>query len=147
MLGEEDINPRGFHNWPVDTRMSSMMAPTLLLGRDGSETVIGSGGSNRIRTALLQVILNLTEFGCDVADAVDRPRLHFEGDLLDVEAGYQTDHVAGLEPAFSRLKRWSGRNMYFGGVHGVYWNPAQGAFSAGGDPRRGGATRVLRCAP
>jgi gamma-glutamyltranspeptidase/glutathione hydrolase len=147
MLGEDDINPHGFHKWPLDTRMSSMMAPTLMLGRDGSETVFGSGGSNRIRTALLQVIVNLSDFDFGVADAVAHPRLHLEGDVLDVEAGFPGDQVDGLAEIFPRVNRWGARNMYFGGVHGVHWNPRTRHLAAGGDPRRGGATRVLAGGP
>ena len=63
LLGEDDINPHGFHRWPVDQRMCSMMAPTVLVEADGTTVALGSGGSNRIRTAVLQVLLNLLEFG------------------------------------------------------------------------------------
>jgi len=64
MLGEEDLNPEGFHRWPTAHRMTSMMAPTILLERDGRTVATGSGGSNRIRTAILQVLLNLVEDAC-----------------------------------------------------------------------------------
>ena len=35
MLGEEDINPNGFHAWPTNTRMCSMMSPTLIIEPEG----------------------------------------------------------------------------------------------------------------
>ena len=59
MLGEEDLNPHGFHQWQCNQRISSMMSPTILLRNNQPEIVLGSGGSNRIRTAILQVIPNL----------------------------------------------------------------------------------------
>jgi len=58
MLGEDDLNPRGIGNWNPKSRMTSMMAPTLIQFADGRVIMMGSGGSNRIRTALLQVAIN-----------------------------------------------------------------------------------------
>ena len=52
MLGEEDLNPLGFHVTPPGRRVPSMMSPTVAL-RDGElEAGLGSGGSNRIRSAV-----------------------------------------------------------------------------------------------
>ncbi|MDX1576417.1 MAG: gamma-glutamyltransferase, partial [Kiloniellales bacterium] len=62
MLGEEDLNVAGFHAWREGTRMASMMAPTLAFLADGGVAALGSGGSNRIRTAILQVLSNLIDF-------------------------------------------------------------------------------------
>ena len=56
MLGEEDLNPLGFHRLSPGTRVTSMMAPTIVL-RDGEvELSLGSAGSNRLRSAILQVV-------------------------------------------------------------------------------------------
>ena len=40
MLGEEDLNPEGFHLWAEDQRLSTMMAPTVMRGRDGTLTAL-----------------------------------------------------------------------------------------------------------
>jgi gamma-glutamyltranspeptidase/glutathione hydrolase len=69
MLGEEDLNPGGFQRWPEGHRMTSMMAPTLLEWPDGDTVALGSGGSNRLRTAILQVLLNLIDFKLPVGVA------------------------------------------------------------------------------
>jgi gamma-glutamyltranspeptidase/glutathione hydrolase len=82
MLGEEDINPRGFHEWTPDTRISSMMAPTVVERGAGRLIALGSGGSNRIRTAILQVLLNILGFDMGLRAAVEAPRIHFERGLL-----------------------------------------------------------------
>src|SRR5207248_309940 len=59
MLGEEDLNPLGFHRHPAGRRLPSMMAPTAVL-RDGvAELVLGSAGSNRIRSAILETIIRV----------------------------------------------------------------------------------------
>ena len=51
MLGEEDLNPHGFFSWQSGIRLPSMMAPTALLKDNRAELVLGSAGSNRIRSA------------------------------------------------------------------------------------------------
>ena len=80
MLGEEDLNPGGFHRWTEDTRLASMMCPTVARLADGSQVALGTGGSNRIRSAVLQVLVNLFEFDLPLEQAVMAPRLHLEGE-------------------------------------------------------------------
>ena len=143
MLGEEDINPKGFHQWASDTRMSSMMAPSLIQRPDGLMVALGSGGSNRIRTAILQVILAVLEFDVHVEEAVQLPRIHFERGLLNVEDGFGEGVCAELSQTFDQVKLWDDRNLFFGGVHAVEYNAATGALTGGGDPRRGGVALVV----
>ena len=141
MLGEEDLNPGGFQAWHPGTRMASMMAPTLI-ERPGGHAVLGSGGSNRIRSAILQVITNLVDLDMTPEEAVNRPRIHVEGDLLSLEGGFAPAEDAALAATGLRIDRWQDRNLFFGGVHVV----AQGesGLDAAGDPRRGGAgLRIL----
>jgi gamma-glutamyltranspeptidase/glutathione hydrolase len=139
MLGEEDLNPGGFHAWRPGTRMCSMMAPTLVREADGRLTALGSGGSNRIRTAILQVLMNLLDFSMPLADAIEAPRCHFEQGLLNIEAGYSEAAVQRLSGAWPEVKAWDERNLFFGGVHAVRADPARGELAGAGDPRRGGA--------
>ncbi len=143
MLGEEDINPKGFHQWPEDMRMSSMMAPSLIQHPDGMLVALGSGGSNRIRTAVLQVILDMLVFGVHVEEAVRLPRIHYERGLLNVESGFEDGVRGQLNDGFEQCKLWDGHNLFFGGVHAVEYNGAAGALTGGGDPRRGGAVVLV----
>lgn len=138
MLGEEDLNPGGFHAWAPDTRMSSMMAPTLVEDPAGRLTALGSGGSNRIRTAILQVLVNLLDFGKSLPDAVEAPRAHYEQGVLDLESGFTEEAVAALAAEWPSLKSWDDRNLFFGGVHAVRADFANGEMIGAGDPRRGG---------
>ncbi len=85
MLGEQDLNPHGFHQWPTNQRIASMMSPTLVFVDDGSVIVTGSGGSNRIRSAILQLVSNLVDFAMPLEEAIDHPRIHYEGNLLSLE--------------------------------------------------------------
>ncbi len=141
MLGEEDINPTGFGAWTTDTRMASMMAPTLVEPSPDRRLAMGSGGSNRIRTAILQVICNLLDFGDDPRTAVARPRVHFERETLSAERGYDAEMLDALETSVHETHRWEGQNLFFGGVHVVEQRGKK--FAAAGDGRRGGVGRVV----
>jgi gamma-glutamyltranspeptidase/glutathione hydrolase len=143
MLGEEDINPHGFNKWPLDTRMCSMMSPTLLLRDDGVNVALGSGGSNRIRTAVLQVLVNLMEFDMNLEQAVAAPRMHFERGLLNLEPGFAAEATQDLGNHVPEFKIWEHQNLFFGGVHSVRANLETGRFDGVGDSRRGGAAIIV----
>jgi gamma-glutamyltranspeptidase / glutathione hydrolase len=134
MLGEQDLNPLGFHRHPPGRRMPSMMAPTAVL-RDGvAELVLGSAGSNRIRSAILHTIIRVVDEGLRAGEAVGAPRVHFEDGVVYAEPGIET---RTLEAAGRAIARFRERNLFFGGVQAVERDRA-GAFWGGGDPRRGG---------
>ncbi len=136
MLGEEDLNPGGFGRLAPGLRMGSMMAPTLLL-RDGEPLVaLGSAGSNRLRSAILQTVVSVVDGQLGLDEAVRRPRVHPEAGGLDVEAGVPEPACARLEAEGFRLRRWGELNLFFGGVAAA-GRDASG-LGAAGDPRRGG---------
>jgi gamma-glutamyltranspeptidase/glutathione hydrolase len=137
MLGEEDLNPGGFHAWAPATRMASMMSPTAVLGDDGGLMVLGSGGSKRIRSAILQVLVNRLDHGMSIAEAVAAPRLHFDDGHLNVEPGLSAAAYERLAARFPEHTFWPATNMFFGGVHAVVREP-DGALHGAGDPRRQG---------
>lgn len=134
MLGEADINPFGFHNWMCDRRIASMMAPTLLLKQGKSAVVLGSGGSNRIRTAILQVISNLVDFELSLDEAVQSPRVHWENNVLSVEPNRYQEAMAIADD--TKLVLWPEKNMFFGGVHAV--RGKKDGMEGAGDARRDG---------
>ena len=142
MLGEEDLCPNGLTHWQPGTRMSSMMSPTFAFLPNGARAALGSGGSNRIRTAILQVLLNIVDFDFDLAGAVAAPRIHFEAGQLNMEAGLPPETAASLDDITEEFIAWPGPNLFFGGVHAVSRSNT-GTFSAAGDKRRGGAALTL----
>ena len=137
MLGEEDINPHGFHGWPENRRIASMMAPSVVTLGNGTRIALGSGGSNRIRSAILQVISNLVDYGLPLAEAVAAPRIHFEGGLLNLEPPCDAEALDLLSRRCPRIKQWDALNLFFGGAHSVLRRP-DGLLEGAGDPRRGG---------
>jgi gamma-glutamyltranspeptidase / glutathione hydrolase len=142
MLGEEDLNPQGFHRIPPGQRVSSMMSPTLAL-RNGEVVLgLGSAGSNRIRSAILQVVVRVLDQGMDAGEAVRAGRLHFEAGTVQAEPGVDEAALADLERRGVPVVRWKRQNLFFGGTQAVARDPETGELSGGGDPRRGGAVVV-----
>jgi gamma-glutamyltranspeptidase/glutathione hydrolase len=135
VMGEQDLNPLGFHRHPAGRRMPSMMAPSVMM-RDGEvELVLGSAGSNRIRSALLQTIVGVVDHGLGAREAVQAPRVHFEDGTLFAEPGIGLGELLGPVVEFHEL------NLFFGGVQAVLRRGD--AIDGAGDPRRGGvAVRV-----
>jgi gamma-glutamyltranspeptidase/glutathione hydrolase len=129
--------------------MGSMMAPSLLVWPDGAQVVLGTGGSERIRSALVCVLSRLIDDGAELADAVDAPRVHVGSDeQIHVEPGLADADLAALERLAAErgwpgVDPWPSPNVYFGGVHAVR-RAADGTVTAVGDARRGGAAAVLQ---
>ncbi len=145
MLGEEDLNRCGFHRWRTNRRLASMMSPTVVLGADGSRLALGTGGSNRIRSAIVQVLVNTLHFHLPLQQAISAPRLHLEGRKLSLEPGLEPavfDQLAAQAgPGLLEIHPWPAPNLFFGGVHMVRSGPGQ-CFEAAADLRRGGAVDV-----
>ena len=135
MLGETDLL-RG----PLEPglRMQSMMAPTIVLDADGRlELAIGAAGGTRLRTALLTAAAGILDEGLSAQEAVDRPRVHPAGPVVNAEPGVDEDGLERLAASGRTVRRWPERHHYFGGVS------ALGRSGAAADPRRSGAALAL----
>ena len=136
MLGEYDLNPPGRSMRP-GTRLTSMMAPSIVLDREGPRLVVGSAGSIRLRGAILQNVVNVVHHGMPVEEAIEAPRVHFDDGLVHCEGGHDPAELERLEERGYELVRWRRRNLYFGGAAAVERRD-DGSLAAAGDPRRGG---------
>jgi gamma-glutamyltranspeptidase/glutathione hydrolase len=87
-------------------RPLSSMVPTIVLRDSKPFLALGAPGGSRIITAVLQVMLNVMDFGMNVQDAIDFPRIHhqWKPDQLDFEQGVSPDTVALLEKAGYRVE-------------------------------------------
>jgi gamma-glutamyltranspeptidase/glutathione hydrolase len=133
MLGERDLA-----RLPLvpGRRMASMMAPTLVVDDEGLELAIGAAGGTRLRTALLLTLTRVLDEELDPQAAIDRPRFHPTGGVLNAEPGVDEPALEELARRGWTVRRWTSRHHYFGGVS------ASGRRGAGADPRRSGATRT-----
>ncbi len=141
MLGEEDLNPNGFHNWQENQRISSMVSPSILFN-DKMDLVIGSAGSNRIRTAILQTIVNICDYEKSINEAINGPRLHFEGDVLNIEKGFDKKGMEKILEKYKDANVFSQKNLFFGGVNAVGYDKERKEFFGSGDCRRQGVAII-----
>ena len=139
MLGEYDLVAARVK---PGMRLTSMMAPSLVLRGDEPRLVVGSAGSVRLRGAILQIVLNVIQHGLDVEDAIERPRAHFEDPHVHCEGGTDPAEMDRLEAMGYDVTRWRRKNLYFGGAAAVEVRE-DGSLAAAGDPRRGGAGVVV----
>lgn len=137
VMGEQDLNPHGFHLYPAGRRMPSMMAPSIVMRDREVELVLGSAGSNRIRSALLQTIVGVVDHGLGAEEAVRAPRVHFEDGVVFAEPGID---LGGLEHPAETV-RFGALNLFFGGVQAALRREDE--LTGAGDPRRGGAALSL----
>jgi gamma-glutamyltranspeptidase / glutathione hydrolase len=141
MLGEPDLNAPGRTPRP-GTRLTSMMAPSVVLEDGRPRLVVGSAGSIRLRGAILQIVVNVVDHGLTVEQAMEAPRIHLDEGVLQLEGGIDAAVADRLEEAGYAVNRWAGRNLYFGGASAVAIH-RDGGLEAAGDPRRGGAGVVV----
>ena len=141
-LGEQELLAHGPHSLRPGTRLTSNMAPTV--GRrtgDGAVLAISSPGSDRIPTALAQVLALFTS-GLDLHSAIAHPRLHVRVRPSE-QPPVLVDHEEDLAVPDVDLPTRSmpSHSMYFGGVNAALSTPTLGLL-ASGDPRRAGAIAV-----
>jgi gamma-glutamyltranspeptidase/glutathione hydrolase len=139
MLGELDVI--GHEPRPPGARLPTMLTPTLVLDEGRPRLLLGSAGSVRLAGAIAQVAWRVVSSGMPVGEAIDAPRMHVEGSTLNLEGGWTDEETSALGDDWD-VVRWSGRNLYFGGVQAVE-NRSDGTLAAAGDPRRGGAGVVV----
>jgi len=143
-LGEQELLPAGPAALRSGDRMPSNMAPTV--GRraaDGAVLAIGTPGSDRIPTALAQVLALHLSGRLDLAPAVAHPRVHVRI-RATTDPPVRVDHEADLQlpdGLDAPTLVMPANSMYFGGVGVAQWSPA-GGLAAAGDPRRTGVVAV-----
>ena len=141
MLGEYDLNPSGRVLAPGH-RMTSMMAPSIVVHEGDPRLVVGSAGSVRLRGAIMQVVVNVVGHDLPVEEAIDRPRIHVDEPHVHCEGGLDPRVLDELEAARYDVVRWRRRNLFFGGAAAVE-RREDGSLAAAGDPRRGGHSVVV----
>ena len=143
MLGEADLNPDGFHATPPGRRMGSMMSPSILVSADGGVVGLGTGGSERIRSSLIEVLMRMIDGGQSLAEAVSAARVHPDGRGLQVEPFLPAEVIEGLaECPLGPVNVWPAPNLFFGGVNAVQ-RMSDGSVLAVADGRRGGCALVV----
>jgi len=135
MLGEEDLNPNGFHKWKSRQRLPTMMSPSIITNCNLPIMVLGSGGSNRIRSAIAQVLINYLYNRKSLEESIESYRVHLEGNDLYYEEGAKVkfDKINMK----LNLKPFKNKSLFFGGVNAVTTSEGYS------DTRRGGTYEVF----
>ena len=117
-----------------EQRMLSSMTPTIL-ARDGKlVAVVGSPGGRTIINSVLQVVLNITEFGMDIHEAVSAKRFHHQWlpDAIRIEAEGITPEALALLEAMGHTVSMSGSQ---GSTPSIFVDPETGELTGAPDPR------------
>ena len=135
LMGSENnlIHPR--------RRPVSSMSPVLVSQNGKPLLMTGSPGGSKIISANMQMVLNVLEFGMNIADAAVAPRIHhqWKPDILEIEAGISPDTVSLLIDRGQKIK-FSQRSAGMGSLQTVMWK--DGLFFGFSDPRRPGAGAI-----
>ena len=118
------------------------MAPTVVI-RDGRPLlVIGAPGGTKIITSVLQVLLNILDFGMSPSEAVLAPRFDCQGDLITCQPripGYVRDEVARRHPVAASPSSHGGMGL----VHVIALDSAMGKLAGGADTGTGGMALMV----
>jgi gamma-glutamyltranspeptidase/glutathione hydrolase len=119
-------------------RPLSSMTPTIVM-KDGKVLfAVGSPGGSTIINTVLQIIVNVIDFGMNIQEAIDAPRFHhqwlpdkirwepYEFSRDTVDALSKRGHVFEEKPDF------------VGDAHAIGVDPKNGDRLGASDPRRGG---------
>ena len=116
------------------------ITPTIILKEGDPFLVLGSPGASRIISTIIELVVNVIDFGMDVNAANLAPRFYcqkFE-DYLHVEAGIKPEVRAELEYMGHPVKVYEGTDLFFGGAQMIFVDPVTGVYSGSADKRRGG---------
>ncbi|MCY4265493.1 MAG: gamma-glutamyltransferase [Gammaproteobacteria bacterium] len=122
-------------------RPVSSMSPVLVSQNGQPLLMTGSPGGSKIISANMQMLLNVLEFGMNIADAAVAPRVHHQWrpDVLEIESGISPDTVQLLIDKGHNIN-FSQRSAGMGSLQTVMWQ--NGKFYGYSDPRRPGAGAV-----
>jgi len=122
-------------------RPVSSMTPVLVSQNGRPLMLTGSPGGSKIISTNMQMVLNVLEFGMNLADAAAAPRIHhqWQPDVLEIESGISPDTVSLLVEKGQNVNM-SERSAGMGSLQSVMWK--DGMFYGYSDPRRPGASAV-----
>ena len=130
----------------------SHIMPTILMKDGNPFATLGSPGSMRIPSAVIQVALNLMEFDMDMQEAIEAARIYSyavsssdpvsDKKWMEVESTIGESVIGELEAKNYYITTYDGANLYFGGVQGIKFNYDESgnlvSMTGGADIRRDG---------
>ncbi len=110
-------------------------APTLIVRGDAPLLAVGAPGGRKIMSAVTQAIVNIVDFGDGPQDAVNRPRVHDEGEELLVDSRIPQEVRAGLAALGHQveLKEETLMSAWFARPNAILIDPTTGELRGGVD--------------
>ncbi len=142
-MADFSSNPRSVNAPAPGRRPVSSMGPLIMFKGDQPVLVLGSPGGTRIFSSLGQIILNLTEFGLSLDEAIEAPRF-FSYSVggrprpIAVESRFPEQTVFELEKMGHEVKVREPYDKYFGGAQGIMISKEKRLIFGGADSRRDG---------
>ncbi len=117
-----------------NARDETEMCPTILF-RQHTELVLGSAGSERIPTSIVQVLSNVIDRGEALDRAMAEPRIYSFGNRIDADRRFDAAMLQVLrERGYQIETRDPGTPFHFGLVNAVQYDPARRKFFGAADP-------------
>ena len=133
-----------FHPWPGHPNSiaprkgrTTGMTPTIVYQGDKPLLVIGAPGATRIITSLVQVMVNVLDFGMGISDAVLAPRFDCQGELIKCQARIP-EYVCAEVRKKHPIRRLSQSHGGLALVHAIAIDPQTGHLSGSADAGSGG---------
>jgi gamma-glutamyltranspeptidase/glutathione hydrolase len=111
------------------------MAPMIVFQGDRPVMTLGAPGGAWIGVALLQVVLNVLEFGMTMQEAVMAPRFSATTDAIDISNRIPRSVQRAVEAMGYEVRR-NFHSYPFAAPHGI--TLFEGALAGGADPQRDG---------
>lgn len=124
---------------PGKKRVSSM-APTILFKDGKPALIIGAPGGSNIPMGILQVILNVIDFGMPIVEAVDAPRIAATGNVVDASHRIPDATCAALRRAGYKVLR-SAQSYIVARPHAIRIEGER--LTGGADPAAGGMALLV----
>jgi gamma-glutamyltranspeptidase/glutathione hydrolase len=144
ILKWNDLDPASPNAVRPGKKAGTMMSPTQLF-RDGAFALsIGTPGSYGILQTQTQMLMNAVDFGLNVQEAIEAPRIRVYADRqLDAESRVSEATRAALAERGHQVNVIDDWSWIVGGGQGIMRDPESGALMAGADPRRDGYAIAL----
>lgn len=115
-------------------RMLSSMTPSIVAKDGRLVAVVGSPGGRTIINTVLQVVLNIIDFGMGIQDAVNASRMHHQWlpDRIRIEEDGTSEFTVGQLEAMGHTVQMGGRQ---GLAHSIMIDPDTGERLGAADPR------------
>jgi gamma-glutamyltranspeptidase/glutathione hydrolase len=131
-----DPEPGRVNSIEPGKRTISASTPALVFGGGGSLMALGAPGGRKVITAVLQVILNVLDFGLGMQDAISVPRIHCETGPVHVDSRLSPDTTERLREIGHevRIREESFLSSYFARPNGILLDHERGVLRGGAEP-------------